>query len=131
MEKLGRPEFTADGLEQLLLFLYTDKLENLQWESAIKLYYAGDKYVIEKLKVICASFLVDKITPSSAIELLLLADAHNDSDFKMAVEDFILKHEEQVFGSEEWEKLIEVNSQLVSKTMLLKYKKNEAHKIIS
>ncbi|GBN86178.1 Speckle-type POZ protein [Araneus ventricosus] len=111
-----------DTVQQLLLFLYTDKLEKLSWESAIKLYFAGDKYQVEKLKVICSSFLVDNVSTTSASELLLLADTHSDSDLKEAVEDFILKHEEQVFGSEEWEKLTEVNSQLALKTMLLKYR---------
>ncbi|GBN76572.1 Speckle-type POZ protein [Araneus ventricosus] len=111
-----------DTVQQLLLFLYTDKLEKLCWESATKLYYAGDKYQIEKLKVICSSFLVDNVSTASASELLLMADTHSDSDLKEAVQDFILKHEEQVFGSEEWEKLTEINCQLALKTMLLKYR---------
>ncbi|CAL1283580.1 unnamed protein product [Larinioides sclopetarius] len=94
-----------DTVQQLLLFLYTDQLEDLCWDSATKLYYAGDKYQIERLKVICSSFLVDNVNPSSASELLVLADTHSDSDFKEAVEDFILKHEEQVFASKEWDRI--------------------------
>ncbi|CAL1294974.1 unnamed protein product [Larinioides sclopetarius] len=92
------------------------------WDSATKLYYAGDKYQIERLKVICSSFLVDNLWISSASELLILADTHSDSDLKKAVEDFILRHEKQVFESEEWEKLTKVNSELALKTMLRKYK---------
>ncbi|GBN80412.1 Speckle-type POZ protein [Araneus ventricosus] len=111
-----------DIVQQFLSFLYSDNLENLQWESAIKLYYASDKYEVEKLKVICSSFLVDNLSTSTAGELLLLADTHSDTDLKKAVEDFIFKHEEQVFSSHEWENLIETNAELVSKTMLLKYK---------
>ncbi|GBN14650.1 Speckle-type POZ protein [Araneus ventricosus] len=110
-----------DIVQQLLLFLYSDNLETLQWESAIKLYYAGDKYDIGKLKVMCSSFLVENLTTSTASELLLLADTHSDSDLKKAVEDFIFNHEEEVFGSDEWGSLIETNPLLVSKTMRLKY----------
>ncbi|CAL1279324.1 unnamed protein product [Larinioides sclopetarius] len=112
-----------DTVQQLLQFIYTDRLEDLCWDSATKLYYAGDKYQIERLKVICSSFLVNNVSPSSASELLILADKHSDSDLKEAVEDFILRHEEQVFELEEWHKLTETNSQLALKTMLLKYKK--------
>ncbi|GBN68516.1 Speckle-type POZ protein [Araneus ventricosus] len=112
-----------DIVQQLLLFLYSDSLENLQWQSAIKLYYAADKYAVEKLKMICSAFLVDNVTPSFVSELLLLADAHNDSNLKIAVEDFILQHEKQVYGSDEWESLIETNPKLVSKTMLLIHKR--------
>ncbi|GBN07953.1 TD and POZ domain-containing protein 5 [Araneus ventricosus] len=115
-------------VQQLLLFLYSDKIESLQWESAIKLYYAADKYAIDKMKVLCSAFLVDNLSTSTASELLLLADTHNDSDLKNFVEDFILEHEDDVFGSDEWEKLIETNPQLVIKTMHLKYKRGKGGK---
>ncbi|GBN67347.1 Speckle-type POZ protein [Araneus ventricosus] len=117
-----------DTVQQLLLFLYSDNLQNLQWESAIKLYYAGDKYNIEKLKVLCSSFLLDNLSSSNAIDLLLLADKHNDSDLRKFIENFILEHEEEVFGSDEWEKLMEINPQLVSRTMHLKYKRKRGGK---
>ncbi|KAF8777719.1 TD and POZ domain-containing protein 5 [Argiope bruennichi] len=114
-----------DTLQQFLHFLYSDNLESLNWESAVKLYDTGDKYAVEKLRVLCSSFLADNINSTTASELLLLADAHNDSDLKKFVENFILEHEEEVFGSDEWEKLIDVNPQLVIKTMHLKYKREK------
>ncbi|CAL1284122.1 unnamed protein product [Larinioides sclopetarius] len=117
-----------DIVKQLLHFMYSDSLENLDWNSAVKLYYAGDKYSIEKLKFLCCSYLVDNISVSNSSELLLLADTHNDSDLKKLVEDFILKYEEEVFGSDEWEQLIETNPQLVIKTMHLKYKRKRGGK---
>ncbi|CAL1295604.1 unnamed protein product, partial [Larinioides sclopetarius] len=112
-----------DTVQQLLLFLYTDQLEDLCWDSAMKLYYAGDKYQIERLKIFCSSFLVDNVSISSASELLILADTHSDSDLKVAVEDFILRHDKQVFGSENWKKMTKINSELALKTMLLTYNK--------
>ncbi|GBO22029.1 Speckle-type POZ protein [Araneus ventricosus] len=111
-----------DTVQQLLLFIYSDNVEDLQWETATKLYYASDKYQIEKLRLMCSSFFMDNLTPSTAIELLLLADTHSDSDLQKFVEDFILNHEEQVFGSDEWEKLMNANPELALKTMHLKYK---------
>ncbi|CAL1281806.1 unnamed protein product [Larinioides sclopetarius] len=117
-----------ETVQRLLLFLYTDNLEELQWESAIQLYYAADKYAIGKLKVLCSSFLIDNLNTSTASRILLLADNHNDTELKRIVEDFILEHEREVFGSEEWEKLIETNPQLVIKTMHLKYKREKVGK---
>ncbi|GBN67350.1 Speckle-type POZ protein [Araneus ventricosus] len=128
MDCIQVDDMENDTVQQLLLFLYSDNLENLQWESAIKLYYAGDKYNIEKLKVLCSSFLLASLSSSNAIELLLLADKHNDSDLRKFIENFILEHEEEVFGSDEWEKLVEINPQLVSRTMHLKYKRNKKGK---
>ncbi|XP_055944475.1 speckle-type POZ protein B-like [Argiope bruennichi] len=112
-----------DTVHQLLLFLYSDNVDNLQWESAIKLYYAADKYEVEKLKVICSSFLVDNLSTSNASELLLLADTHNDSNLKKVLEDFIFEHQKLVYESEEWENLIKRNPTLVSKTMLEIFKR--------
>ncbi|GBO03294.1 Speckle-type POZ protein [Araneus ventricosus] len=112
-----------DTVQQLLLFLYSDCLENLGWDDMTKLYYAAYKYEIEKLKVLCTSFLAEKLSTSNAGELLLLADTHNDADLKKFVEDFILENEELVFGSDEWKKVMATNPQLGMKTMLLKYKR--------
>ncbi|CAL1294874.1 unnamed protein product [Larinioides sclopetarius] len=120
-----------DVVQQLLLFLYSDTIENLEWAMATRLYYAADKYVVGRLKAVCSSFLVEHLTPTNAGQLLLLADTHSDGDLKRVVEDFILKHEEEVFGSEEWEMLMETNPQLTGKTMRLKYKrkKNQVNEI--
>ncbi|CAL1281790.1 unnamed protein product [Larinioides sclopetarius] len=117
-----------ETVQRLLLFLYSDSLEELQWESAVQLYYAADKYAIEKLKFLCSSFLVEDLSTSTASELLLLADTHNDTELKQVVEDFILQHEREVFDSDEWEKLSETNPHLVVKTMKLKYKKEKGGK---
>ncbi|CAL1284121.1 unnamed protein product [Larinioides sclopetarius] len=110
-----------DTVEKFLIFLYSDNLENLNWTSAIKLYYASDKYEVEKLKILCSAFLLENISTSNASDLLLLADAHNDSELRKAVEDFIFKHEEEVYSSDEWGNLMEKYPLLVSKTMRLKY----------
>ncbi|CAL1271988.1 unnamed protein product [Larinioides sclopetarius] len=117
-----------DTVQQLLIFLYSDNFENLHWGSAIKLYYAGDKYAIERLKVLCSSYLIENLNTANASELLLLADTHNDSDLKKIVEDFILEYENDVFGSDGWEKLIDTNPQLVIETMHLKYKRKKGGK---
>ncbi|CAL1297375.1 unnamed protein product [Larinioides sclopetarius] len=109
-----------DVVQQLLLFLYSDTVENLQWEMTTQLYYAADKYEVGKLKTVCSSFLLENLTPTNAGELLLLADIHSDGDLKKLTEDFILEHEKEVFGSKEWEKLMETNPVLIMKAMHLK-----------
>ncbi|CAL1288945.1 unnamed protein product [Larinioides sclopetarius] len=51
-----------DVVQQLLLFLYSDNVENLQWEMATQLYYAADNYEVGKLKAVCSSFLLENLT---------------------------------------------------------------------
>ncbi|CAL1281776.1 unnamed protein product [Larinioides sclopetarius] len=86
-----------DVVQQLLLFLYSDTVQNLQWEMATQLYYAADKYEVGRLKAVCSSFLVEHLSPTNAGELLLLADTHSDADLKGVVEDFILDHDKEGF----------------------------------
>ncbi|GBN60075.1 Speckle-type POZ protein [Araneus ventricosus] len=112
-------------LKRLLLFLYSDNLEDLQWKTATKLYYAADKYEVKKLKAICSNFLEGNLDTSNASELLLLADTHCDSYLKKIAEDFIFGHDAEVFSSDEWEDFIETNPQLALKTMHLKYKRKK------
>ncbi|GBN68670.1 TD and POZ domain-containing protein 4, partial [Araneus ventricosus] len=114
-----------DVVQQLLLFFYSDTIENLEWEIATQLYYAAGKYQVGKLKEVCSSFLVESLTPTNAGELLLLSDTHSDSDLKKAVESFILEHDQQVFGSHEWETLLETHPLLAVKAMHLKYKRRK------
>ncbi|CAL1281831.1 unnamed protein product [Larinioides sclopetarius] len=120
-----------DVVQQLLLFLYSDTVQSLEWTMATRLYYAADKYEIGRLKAVCSSFLVEHLNPTNAGELLLLADTLSDVDLKGEVEDFILEHEEELFGSEEWEMLLKTNPVLAGETMLLKYKrkKNQVNEI--
>ncbi|CAL1288952.1 unnamed protein product [Larinioides sclopetarius] len=114
-----------DVVQQLLLFLYSDTVQNLEWAMATRLYYAADKYEVGRLKAVCSSLLVEHLNPGNAGEFLLLADTHSDGDLKGVVEDFILEHEEEVFGSEEWEMLLKMNPVLAGETMRLKYKRKK------
>ncbi|CAL1285614.1 unnamed protein product [Larinioides sclopetarius] len=114
-----------DTFEQFLLFLYSDDTEISQWKSASRLWSAAAKYQVGKLKALCSSFLIKYLSISNAIELLLLADAHKDFNLKKVAEDYILKHDEHIFCSNAWEKLIEKHPVLAVKTMQLKYKKKK------
>ncbi|KAF8777729.1 TD and POZ domain-containing protein 2 [Argiope bruennichi] len=114
-----------EALHRLLIFIYSDVLEDLHWGIACKLYYAAHKYQIHHLKAKCLSFLLSCLDTSNASDLLLLAHIQQDSDLKISVLDFILEHEEEVFGSSAWEKLMETNPNLAMKTMHLRYKKKK------
>ncbi|CAL1281783.1 unnamed protein product [Larinioides sclopetarius] len=112
-----------DVVQQLLLFLYSDTVQDLERTMVTGLYYAADKYEIGRLKAVCSSFLVEHLSPTNAGELLLLADSHSDGDLKGVVEDFILDHDKGVFVSKEWEMLMETNPLLAMKTMQLRFKR--------
>ncbi|GBN93222.1 hypothetical protein AVEN_210734-2-1, partial [Araneus ventricosus] len=120
---LKMEDLEDDTASRLLLFLYTDSLKGIEWDTAIKLYHAANVYNIQRLKIKCACFLLGNIGTSNASDLLLLAHQHSDVKLKSAVEDFIFLHDEEIFGSDEWAEFSEANLLLANETMCLKYRK--------
>ncbi|GFR30520.1 speckle-type POZ protein B [Trichonephila clavata] len=71
-----------DTVRRMLLYVYTDKLEDLQWESASQLYVASDKYDIVSLRSKCSAILQAKLSPTNACQILYLANLHQDESLK-------------------------------------------------
>ncbi|GFT01636.1 speckle-type POZ protein B [Nephila pilipes] len=112
-----------DGtVHRMLLYVYTAVVKDLQWESASALYAAADKYEIISLKNKCAFFLKNNISPNNACDLLILADMHQDQFLKSVTQEFILKHDSDVMNSYRWNALLEINPELASNTLFLRYK---------
>ncbi|KAF8787710.1 Speckle-type POZ protein like [Argiope bruennichi] len=109
-----------ETIHQMLLYIYMNSVEAQQLESVSKLYVAADKYQILSLKSKCASFLKENLCPTKACEVLLLADLHSDKDLKSFVNDYILKHDKEVFGSQEWKDFMDTNLKLAADIMYSK-----------
>ncbi|GIX95581.1 speckle-type POZ protein B [Caerostris extrusa] len=109
-------------LNRMLQYLYTAVVKDLQWESAVDLYEPADKYQIPTLKDKCSSFLQCNLTPSNACEILYLSDLHQDGNLKTCVQNFILKHDRDIFTSSGWNHIMENNPKLAAQTMHLKFK---------
>ncbi|KAF8787840.1 Protein maternal effect lethal 26 like protein [Argiope bruennichi] len=113
-------DFENDTIHRMLLYMYTDSLEDLQFESAFELYKAADKYQILSLKSRCSSFLKESLCPSNACEMLILADLHSDDDLKGVVQEYILRQNKQFFCSQEWKDFMKVHIKLASDVMYQK-----------
>ncbi|GFS95074.1 speckle-type POZ protein B [Nephila pilipes] len=120
-ECISIEDLDDDTVQRMLLYMYTDELEGLQWESARGLYAAADKYEILSLKKKCSSFLMANFCPLNACEVLILADMHSDDDLKTAVQDFILRHDKDIINSDAWKQLMKTHLNLAADTMLLKF----------
>ncbi|GFV14556.1 TD and POZ domain-containing protein 3 [Trichonephila clavipes] len=111
-----------DTVRRMLLYVYTNALEDLHWESAFKMYPAADKYQIVVLKKKCAYFLKQNLSLSNVCDVLGLSDLHGDEDLKKAAQDYVLAHEKDVFSSDEWAEFAKSSSALAMDTMLRKWK---------
>ncbi|GBN16478.1 Speckle-type POZ protein [Araneus ventricosus] len=118
-------DISADTLEKFLAFLYTDAFEDLEWDAVAEVYYAADKYQVERLKFLCRSYFLKNDDFDNVCELLILADRHQDCELKRKAHDYIWRNEEKVFRSSTWKKFADEQPQLAMKTMLSKYEEKD------
>ncbi|GBM07235.1 hypothetical protein AVEN_25491-1 [Araneus ventricosus] len=108
-----------ETLYQMLVFLYTDTIENLESKNAVDLYIASERYGIPSLKHRCSCFLLDNIDASICCDVLQAADQYQDSDLKKAALNYILEHADEVIGSDKWQDL-ERFTELTEEVLFLK-----------
>ncbi|XP_044731587.1 speckle-type POZ protein B-like [Chrysoperla carnea] len=75
-------------LHELLQFIYTGKVENLEI-MADELLAAADKYDLQRLKLLCEKELCENLSTENAAEILQLADLHGADQLKTQTIDFI------------------------------------------
>ncbi|GIY24266.1 protein roadkill [Caerostris extrusa] len=89
-------------LNKFLLFLYSAKLEDLQWDEAIQLLYAAKKYQVPSLQVECCTFMKSHLSISNVCEAFDEAFKYQSTELKTACEEFTIKNAVKVFASKEW-----------------------------
>ncbi|GBN47095.1 Speckle-type POZ protein-like B, partial [Araneus ventricosus] len=83
------PDMNVDTLGRLLLYIYKDTVQDLQWESAMDLFKAADKYHLLDLRKRCSFFLKSNLCVSNVCSIILLVYMHEDGDLRKFVENFI------------------------------------------
>ncbi|CAL1288907.1 unnamed protein product [Larinioides sclopetarius] len=117
VDNIDIPDLGADTLQLVLLYIYTDSVKDLQWESAIDVYRAADMYELLALKEKCSDFLKSKLSFSNACSILTLADLHHDDDLQKTVLGFIIEHDDEILGSEIWKHFKNENVKLAMESM--------------
>lgn len=101
-------------LEDFLLFLYSGKVKQLSWDTAMNLYYAADKYEVGDLREVCSDFLQMNLTTENACEVLKLADQHRDDDLKKSVSFFIQMNPSSVKLTQTWKDLARTHPKIIA-----------------
>lgn len=88
-------EIGPDVFAEVLRFIYTDKVENLDG-YAEELLVAADRYMLDLLKAKCEESLARKIAVGNCAELLALADLHSAKSLKAMILDCFQLHAAKV-----------------------------------
>ncbi|XP_015910000.2 speckle-type POZ protein-like [Parasteatoda tepidariorum] len=76
-------------LKAFLEFLYTDKVDKLDYDIAKNLILTADKYQVPSLVDMCASFLISIISIENVCEIIAIADMINCKNLKSFALNFI------------------------------------------
>ncbi|GBM97891.1 hypothetical protein AVEN_205314-1 [Araneus ventricosus] len=118
-------DLDADTLRRLLL--YSDSLQDLDFESAKKMHFAAVKYRVFALRRKCSRFLEESLCPSNCCDVLLLAHEHCDSYLKKAVQEYIARHDKDVLRTSEWRNLEGTHPSLIIETFHIIYQRNRGN----
>ncbi|GBN06708.1 hypothetical protein AVEN_228861-1 [Araneus ventricosus] len=109
----------SETMHRFLLYLYTDKVEDMEWENALKLYVVAEQFKIPTLMKKCSLILTEKLTIRNVCDILLLAYKYHDEEMKSSIYYFISVHDVAIFNSDKWIKMEETNSSIAAETLRL------------
>ncbi|GBM76967.1 Protein roadkill [Araneus ventricosus] len=110
-------DVNEDTLRELLSYIYTDSVGELEWRGAADLYRAADKYELLDLKRRCSTFLKSEISVSSICTVLVVADMHHDQGLREKAQDFVMRQDAEFFASDTWRNFKKENSYLAMEIM--------------
>lgn len=101
---------------QFLKYCYTGVFPEPTVDVALQFYETAVKYAVSPLQIQCTSFLTENLSHDNACEILIVADRHNDLDFKKNVVEYVIKEEIQ-FMKEKWTELCKQNPKLANEVV--------------
>ncbi|RWR99318.1 speckle-type POZ protein-like protein, partial [Dinothrombium tinctorium] len=101
-------DFDGEIVEKVLQFLYLEFIDSdLRSDTLLKLFNAGEKYNIKRLKRICEENLSNDITIENCGSLLGFAVANDCKKLLQKVVDFAAVHFPLIIRSNSWKKEVE------------------------
>ena len=106
--KVTVEDIDGDTLEEMLIFMYSGKVKNLQ-EKAAELLAAAEKYQLMDLKQRCEESLSINLKVDNVLDVLVTAYLHDASNLQTLAMKFIGENAKEVSAQKGWrEKLIQL-----------------------
>ena len=115
-------DFDGDVIKEMLLFIYTGKVLNLD-KMADELLAAADKYQLDRLKAMCEKTLLNNLSIENASELLVLSDLHNAEQLKAQTIKFINENGTGVIETEGFKNMVKTKPCLVAEAFIALFTK--------
>jgi len=80
-KKLDVKDIDGPVIEKILMFMYTQKIDNIN-EHLEGLLYGAEKYQLENLKAVCIRHMLDNIRVENAVDYFMLASLYDVEHLK-------------------------------------------------
>ncbi|XP_049853875.1 speckle-type POZ protein-like [Schistocerca gregaria] len=95
------PDMPVDVVQQLLTFLYTDEVPQLQ-SVAPQLLVLADRFELHVLKEMCEQYLVEDLRVENTVPYCVLALRYSCPHLRKAAIEYFARHALPVLGSQGW-----------------------------
>lgn len=94
-----------EAIKDLVQFIYLNKLDETEEGTLIELVSVSDQFGLIKLKELCESKLVQKLSTKNAVQLFKISEDFSAQKLKKASINYIISHGRDVHDSDEYKKL--------------------------
>ncbi|KAG8320385.1 hypothetical protein J6590_070671 [Homalodisca vitripennis] len=105
-------DIDSDVFEEIIHFIYKDKVKNLQ-NVTVKLLDAAHKYALDTLKITCEKALYFSLSRGNATEILISADDHSANELKSSAIEFIAINATEIIETAGWRGMIRSHPHLI------------------
>lgn len=105
-------DISAEVLKELLRYIYTDQVENLE-KVAKDLMIASDLYGVVQCKIMCEKVICNALTVDNALDLLVIADYHNAQYLKEETIRFILNNARDIVNTPSYQNIPNTESHVL------------------
>lgn len=116
------PDCSKMSFHHFVHYMYTGKIEDLDVESAMQLYYTSEKYNVEELKNFCNAVMMKNVREDNFFELAEFANQYDAKELQREIQHFFNDNSNKIFSSEGWKNFMVDNKDLAT-SMLIKMSK--------
>lgn len=103
------PDCDPGSFEQFLLYLYSGRVETLDADNMLPLYYIADKYDKGYLKERCRHFIEISLSSNNVPEVIQLALNHDDAELLKQATNYFVKEVNSVMRTVKWQSFVTKN----------------------
>ena len=125
--KIEENDISSDIMEQLLYFLYHDKVKNAKMINP-DLLIAADKYNIQGLLYECCKYFESKLSLKNALDILVLAETTNQKNLFDTASRFVGKNLGSLEKSSAYQEMVNDNPKMFTRVFSKMLEVKEAPK---